>query len=176
MSIPLRIFDRNQGEKERTQLDIGRNQQMEDATRAQVFADVDSAYAQINSNVDPAAARTRPKYLSQAAACTGHGHICVAARGRLSYGFSECAERLPKCSNGLCSIDRFVSDGCSPVESCRRTRGDSMIEQIHSEIYLLPRRVSAWSRPVSKKFNPAAGAAPPAQVIETSNTGLVTRR
>jgi outer membrane protein, heavy metal efflux system len=51
VSIPLRIFDRNQGEKQRTQLDIGRNQQLEDATRAQVFSDVDSAYALLNSNV-----------------------------------------------------------------------------------------------------------------------------
>jgi outer membrane protein, heavy metal efflux system len=66
VSIPLRIFDRNQGEKQRTQLDIGRNQQMEDATRAQVFADVDSAYAQVNSNL----ILLRPyqaQYLSQAA-------------------------------------------------------------------------------------------------------------
>jgi outer membrane protein, heavy metal efflux system len=65
VSIPLRIFDRNQGEKERTQLDIGRNQKMEDATRAQVFADVDSAYAQVNSNL----ILLRPykaQYLSQA--------------------------------------------------------------------------------------------------------------
>jgi outer membrane protein, heavy metal efflux system len=51
VSVPLRIFDRNQGEKKRTQLDIGRNQQLEDAVRAQVFSDVDSAYAQLNSNV-----------------------------------------------------------------------------------------------------------------------------
>jgi cobalt-zinc-cadmium efflux system outer membrane protein len=51
VSIPLRIFDRNQGEKQRTQLDIGRNQQLTDATRALVFGDVDSAYAQVNSNV-----------------------------------------------------------------------------------------------------------------------------
>jgi cobalt-zinc-cadmium efflux system outer membrane protein len=51
VSIPLRIFDRNQGEKQRTQLDIGRNQQLTDATRAQVFGDVDSAYAQVNSNI-----------------------------------------------------------------------------------------------------------------------------
>ena len=51
VSIPLRIFDRNQGEKQRTQLDIGRNQQLEDATRAEVFSDVDSAYALLNSNV-----------------------------------------------------------------------------------------------------------------------------
>jgi len=65
VSIPLRIFDRNQGEKQRTQLDIGRNQQLTDATRAQVFGDVDSAYAQVNSNV----ILLRPykeKYLAQA--------------------------------------------------------------------------------------------------------------
>jgi len=51
VSIPLRIFDRNQGEKLRTAIDIGRNQQLEDATRAQVFSDVDSAYALVNSNL-----------------------------------------------------------------------------------------------------------------------------
>jgi cobalt-zinc-cadmium efflux system outer membrane protein len=65
ISVPLRIFDRNQGEKKRTQLDIGRNQQVEDATRAQVYDDVDSAYAQVKSNV----ILLRPykeKYLAQA--------------------------------------------------------------------------------------------------------------
>src|SRR5579883_3599005 len=36
VSIPLRIFDRNQGEKLRTQLDITRNQRLLDANRAQV--------------------------------------------------------------------------------------------------------------------------------------------
>ncbi len=51
ISIPMRIFDRNQGEKARTQLDIGRNEQLEDATRAQVFNDVDSSYAQVKSNL-----------------------------------------------------------------------------------------------------------------------------
>jgi cobalt-zinc-cadmium efflux system outer membrane protein len=44
VSIPLRIFDRNQGEKLRTQLDIGRSQRLRDANQAQVFSDVDSAY------------------------------------------------------------------------------------------------------------------------------------
>jgi cobalt-zinc-cadmium efflux system outer membrane protein len=51
VSIPLRIFDRNQGEKKRTLIDIDRNRQLEDATRAQVFSDVDSAYEQVRSNV-----------------------------------------------------------------------------------------------------------------------------
>jgi len=44
ISIPLRIFDRNQGEKARTQIDIGRNERLVDAAQAQVFNDVDSAY------------------------------------------------------------------------------------------------------------------------------------
>jgi cobalt-zinc-cadmium efflux system outer membrane protein len=44
VSIPLRIFDRNQGEKARTQIDIGRNEKLREAAEAQVFSDVDSAY------------------------------------------------------------------------------------------------------------------------------------
>jgi cobalt-zinc-cadmium efflux system outer membrane protein len=49
VSIPLRIFDRNQGEKARTEIDIARNQRLRDATEAQVFSDVDSAYATLVS-------------------------------------------------------------------------------------------------------------------------------
>jgi cobalt-zinc-cadmium efflux system outer membrane protein len=51
VNIPLRIFDHNQGEKKRTQIDIERSQQSSEATRAQVFSDVDSAYAEVESNV-----------------------------------------------------------------------------------------------------------------------------
>ena len=51
VSVPLRIFDRNQGEKTRTQLDIDRNERLMEATRAQVFNDVDSAYATLTSTV-----------------------------------------------------------------------------------------------------------------------------
>jgi outer membrane protein, heavy metal efflux system len=51
VSIPLRIFDRNQGEKQRTQLDITRNERLRDASVAQVFSDVDSAYATVESTV-----------------------------------------------------------------------------------------------------------------------------
>jgi outer membrane protein, heavy metal efflux system len=51
VSIPLRIFDRNQGEKKRTELDIERNEKLMEATRAQVFSDVDSAYATVTSTV-----------------------------------------------------------------------------------------------------------------------------
>jgi outer membrane protein, heavy metal efflux system len=65
VSIPLRIFDRNQGEKLRTKLDIARNEKLRDAAKAQVFNDVDSAYATLNSNL----ILLRPykqKYLAQA--------------------------------------------------------------------------------------------------------------
>jgi outer membrane protein, heavy metal efflux system len=51
VSIPLRIFDRNQGEKARTKLDIARNQQLVDGARAQVFNDVDSAHAALEGNL-----------------------------------------------------------------------------------------------------------------------------
>ena len=51
VSIPLRIFDRNQGEKLRTKIDITRNEKLRDAAEAQVFSDVDTAYAAVNSNV-----------------------------------------------------------------------------------------------------------------------------
>lgn len=51
VSIPLRIFDRNQGEKLRTQLDIDRNQKLMEARRATVFSDVDSAHATVTSTV-----------------------------------------------------------------------------------------------------------------------------
>jgi cobalt-zinc-cadmium efflux system outer membrane protein len=66
VTIPLRIFDRNQGEKARTKLDIGRQQQLVDATRLQVYSDVDSAYATLQSNLT----LLRPyktRYLKQAA-------------------------------------------------------------------------------------------------------------
>ena len=52
VNIPLRIFDRNQGEKQRTQIDIDRSRQAEEAARAQVFGDVDSAYAQVQSDIE----------------------------------------------------------------------------------------------------------------------------
>ncbi len=51
VNIPLRIFDRNQGEKKRAELDIERNEKLMQATRAQVFSDVDSAYATVTSTV-----------------------------------------------------------------------------------------------------------------------------
>lgn len=65
VSIPLRIFDRNQGEKARTRLDITHAQRLKDATAAQVLGDVDSAYATLSSNVT-LLKRYQTDYLEQA--------------------------------------------------------------------------------------------------------------
>jgi cobalt-zinc-cadmium efflux system outer membrane protein len=65
VSIPLRIFDRNQGEKLRTQIDINRNEKLRQGVETQVYSDVDSAFATLNSNL----MLLRPykqKYLAQA--------------------------------------------------------------------------------------------------------------
>jgi outer membrane protein, heavy metal efflux system len=65
VSIPLRIFDRNQGNKLHTKLDITRNERLRDAAEMQVFSDVDTAYATVNGNL----ILLRPykqKYLAQA--------------------------------------------------------------------------------------------------------------
>jgi cobalt-zinc-cadmium efflux system outer membrane protein len=65
VNVPLRIFDRNQGEKARTELDIQRNERLEDAAEAQVFNDVDSAFATLNGNL-VLLRQYKAKYLDQA--------------------------------------------------------------------------------------------------------------
>jgi len=52
VSIPLRIFDRNQGEKLLTKIDINRNEKLRQGVETQVYSDVDSAYAILNSNIN----------------------------------------------------------------------------------------------------------------------------
>jgi outer membrane protein, heavy metal efflux system len=65
VGIPLRIFDQNQGEKLRTKIDIKRNERLRDAAEAQVYSDVDSAYAILNSNIELLKPYKR-QYLTQA--------------------------------------------------------------------------------------------------------------
>ena len=65
VNIPLRVFDKNQGEKQRTLIDIDRSKSTADAAKAQVFEDVDSTYEQLQSSI----ALLRPykeKYRDQA--------------------------------------------------------------------------------------------------------------
>jgi outer membrane protein, heavy metal efflux system len=65
VSIPLRIFDRNQGEKLRTKIDIQHSEKLRDAAETQVYSDVDSAYAVLNSNINMLKPYKR-QYLAQA--------------------------------------------------------------------------------------------------------------
>lgn len=66
LNVPLRIFDRNQGEKLRTRLEIDRADKTRIAAEAQVLSDVDTAYATLQSTLE----LLRPyklQYLAQAA-------------------------------------------------------------------------------------------------------------
>jgi len=83
VSIPLRIFDRNQGEKLRTRLDIGRNERLADAAKAQVFSDVDSAYATVTSTLT-LLKPYKVKYLQQA----------VRVRDTISFSYEHGAASL----------------------------------------------------------------------------------
>jgi cobalt-zinc-cadmium efflux system outer membrane protein len=65
VSIPLRIFDRNQGEKLRTELDITRNQKLLDAAQITALHDVDSAYVTVQSTL-MLLAPYKEKYLKEA--------------------------------------------------------------------------------------------------------------
>jgi len=78
VSIPLRVFDRNQGQKALTQIDIGRNERLRDANEALVFSDVDSAYWTIVQNLN----LLRPykaKYLP----------LAIDTRDRMSFSFQN---------------------------------------------------------------------------------------
>jgi len=65
VSIPLRIFDQNQGEKLRTKIDIKRNEKLKEGVETQVYSDVDSAYATLASDVELLKPYRR-QYLQQA--------------------------------------------------------------------------------------------------------------
>lgn len=66
VSVPIRIFDRNQGEKARTEIDIQRTRRLQETVTNQVYSDVDSALTTLNGTLN----LLRPykaKYLDEAA-------------------------------------------------------------------------------------------------------------
>ena len=126
LRIPLRIFDRNQGEKLRTQLDITRNQHLRDATQAQVFSDVDSAYASLMGSLKSLAALQIQSYLARALKVRDTIAFSYQHGQRVAARFSECAERLPEYPTELSESGGFVPDFREPVESRRGERGPSM--------------------------------------------------
>src|SRR5579863_3304032 len=65
VSIPLRVFDKNQGEKLRTKIDINRNEKLRQGVETQVYSDVDSAYAVVSSDIN-LLKPYKSKYLEQA--------------------------------------------------------------------------------------------------------------
>lgn len=65
VTIPLRIFDRNQGEKARTELEIRRATQNREALVSSVYRDIDSAYTAVES-VRGLLRPYRDRYLPQA--------------------------------------------------------------------------------------------------------------
>ncbi len=52
VSIPLRFFDSNQGEKLRTKIDVKRNERLREGVETQVYSDVDSAYATLTTDIN----------------------------------------------------------------------------------------------------------------------------
>ena len=66
LNIPLRIFDRNQGEKERAAYELESSRLAYTAARNQVLSDVDSAWAGYQTAASDEA-RYRDKYLAEAA-------------------------------------------------------------------------------------------------------------
>jgi outer membrane protein, heavy metal efflux system len=66
ISIPIRIFDKNQGEKARTALEVTRTGHLRDALLAGIYRDVDSAFATVES-VRTLVRPYRDKYLQESA-------------------------------------------------------------------------------------------------------------
>jgi cobalt-zinc-cadmium efflux system outer membrane protein len=83
IDIPLRIFDKNQGEKLRTLLDIGKSQKLLDANQAAVLHDVDSAVATLQSTL-VLLRPYRDKYLKEA----------EDVRSTISYSYEHGAASL----------------------------------------------------------------------------------
>jgi outer membrane protein, heavy metal efflux system len=83
VNFPLRIFDKNQGEKARTSLDIGRTQKLRDAAQVATLHDVDTAYATLENTL----ALLRPyrsEYLPEA----------EAVRSTISFSYEHGAASL----------------------------------------------------------------------------------
>jgi cobalt-zinc-cadmium efflux system outer membrane protein len=83
VSVPLRIFDRNQGEKARTALEIQRTQRLRDAVSVSIFRDVDSAYATVE-NVRLLLRPYRDKYLQESA----------DIRDKVSFAYSQGGQSI----------------------------------------------------------------------------------
>jgi cobalt-zinc-cadmium efflux system outer membrane protein len=82
-SIPIRIFDRNQGEKLRTSLEVRRSEQNRTNVVVNAFRDIDAAYASVES-IRKLLRPYRDKYLPEAA----------RVRDAVSFAYSRGAASL----------------------------------------------------------------------------------
>jgi len=78
VSFPIRIFDRNQGEKARTALEVERTEKLRDALSISIYRDVDSAVATVES-VRVLLRPYRDKYLMESA----------DIRDKMSFAFNQ---------------------------------------------------------------------------------------
>ncbi len=125
VSIPLRIFDQNQGEKKRTQIDIDRSQQASEAARAQVFSDVDSAYELVRSNI----ALLKPykaKYNDQALRVRDTVTYAYQHGGASLMDFLNAQSDYRQVQLAYAQLIGAYLTAAGTTESCRRTRGNSM--------------------------------------------------
>ncbi len=120
VNIPLRIFDRNQGEKQRTQIDISRSQQASEATRAQVFSDVDSAYAQVESNIT-LLKPYKAKYRDQATRVRDTVTYSYQHGGASLMDFLNAQSDYRAVQLAYLATDRLVSDRRRTTQSRRGT-------------------------------------------------------
>ena len=105
VNIPLRIFDRNQGEKARTEIDITHAERQKDAAEAQVFSDVDSAYFTLVSSVNLLRPYTGRRRISgDGGAHPRHHVVFLPARPGGTGGLPGRAERLPRHAKWRTSI------------------------------------------------------------------------
>ncbi len=116
VSLPLRIFDRNQGEKARTQVDIGRNEKLRDAAEAQVLNDVDSAYYTVVQNVNllkPYKAR----YMPMATDVRDKMSFSYRQGGASLLDYLDAEKSYPRHAPRVPESDRFLFDRRKPDES-----------------------------------------------------------
>jgi outer membrane protein, heavy metal efflux system len=125
VSIPLRIFDRNQGEKQRTQIDIDRSRRP-----AKPCARRSSATwtrpTRVGAKQPCAAQALQGAIQRQASTRPRHRDLLLRARRRIADGLSQRAKRLSAGATGLSATDRRLLDRRRTTESGRRTRGHSM--------------------------------------------------
>ena len=165
ISIPLRIFDRNQGERLRTRLDINRTERVRAAAEAQLYNDVDSAHAALAGTV-VLLKPYKERYLEQAVKVRDTMTFSYERGGASLLDFLGGPARLPERSAGIPESRRVVFVRFGAAQSCSRPGGGRMkrlILFLLSFLVLCALAVLLFSGCGRKEKN-ESGAPPPVQV------------